>query len=126
MVGRPWIVPYVLVMRHTHSEPPRRGIQASDEGLLGTSECDREGHGCIVGGDDRQTVQQIVNGNPAPGKQAHRAGQSQAASVNPVTEFAGSRVAMGAYQSNLKVIAALDDLNRRTVDLLKIRGESFA
>jgi len=33
---------------------------------------------------------------------------------------------MGAYQSNLKVIAALDDLNRRTVDLLKIRGESFA
>lgn len=126
MVGRPWIVPYVLVMRHTHSEPPRRGIQASDEGLLSTGECDREGHGCIVGGDDRQTVQQIVNGNPAPGSRHIEQGNLAPPSVNPVTVFAGSRVAMGAYQSNLKVIAALDDLNRRTVDLLKIRGESFA
>jgi flagellar basal-body rod protein FlgC len=40
--------------------------------------------------------------------------------VNPVTEMAGLRAAMGAYESNLKVMATLDDLNRRTVDLLKI------
>ena len=40
--------------------------------------------------------------------------------VNPATEMAGLRAAMGAYESNLKVIATLDDLNRRTVDLLKI------
>ncbi|MGV7030568.1 flagellar basal body rod C-terminal domain-containing protein [Methylobacterium symbioticum] len=61
-----------------------------------------------------------------PGSRHIEQGNLKPPSVNPVTELAGSRVAMGAYQSNLKVIAALDDLNRRTVDLLKIRGESFA
>ena len=40
--------------------------------------------------------------------------------MNPATEAAGLRAAMGAYESNLKVITTLDDLNRRTIDLLKI------
>ena len=40
--------------------------------------------------------------------------------VNPVTEMAGLRAAMGAYEANLRVIATLDDLNSRTVDLLKV------
>ena len=55
-------------------------------------------------------------GHPA----ADARGTLKLPNVDPATEMAGLRAAMGAYESNLKVIATLDDLNRRTVDLLKI------
>ena len=55
-------------------------------------------------------------GHPA----ADERGNLKLPNVNPVTEAAGLRAAMGAYESNLRVIATLDDLNRRTIDLLKV------
>ena len=55
-------------------------------------------------------------GHPA----ADERGNLKLPNVNPATEAAGLRAAMGAYESNMKVIATLDDLNRRTIDLLKI------
>lgn len=55
-------------------------------------------------------------GHPAADEQ----GNLKLPNVNPATEMAGLRAAMGAYESNLRVIATLDDLNRQTIDLLKI------
>ena len=55
-------------------------------------------------------------GHPA----ADASGNLKLPNVNPATEMAGVRAAMGAYESNLRVIATLDTLNRRTIDLLKI------
>lgn len=55
-------------------------------------------------------------GHPA----ADERGNLKLPNVNPATEAAGLRAAMGAYESNLRVIATLDDLNRRTIDLLKV------
>jgi flagellar basal-body rod protein FlgC len=47
-------------------------------------------------------------------------GNLEMPNVYPVTEMAGLRAAMGTYEFDLKVIATLDDLNRRTIDLLKV------
>ena len=55
-------------------------------------------------------------GHPA----ADERGNLKLPNVNPATEAVGLRTAMGAYESNLRVIATLDDLNRRTIDLLKV------
>ena len=55
-------------------------------------------------------------GHPA----ADALGNLKLPNVNPATEAAGMRAAMGAYESNLKVIATLHDLEKRTVDLLNV------
>lgn len=78
-------------------------------------------------GTDSEPVGRVVRDSSpfpviqSPGHPAADArGNLKLPNVNPATEMAGLRAAMGAYESNLKVIATLDDLNRRTVDLLKI------
>ena len=79
-----------------------------------------------VGADAEPTGRVVRDTSPfrsisSPGHPAADAqGILKLPNVNPATEMAGLRAAMGAYESNLKVIATLDDLNRRTVDLLKI------
>lgn len=55
-------------------------------------------------------------GHPA----ADERGNLKLPNVNPATEAAGLRAAMGAYESNLKVITTLHDLEKRTVDLLMV------
>lgn len=55
-------------------------------------------------------------GHPAADEQ----GNLKLPNVNPAKEMAGLRAAMGAYEANLRVIATLDDLNSRTIDLLKV------
>ena len=55
-------------------------------------------------------------GHPAADEQ----GNLKLPNVNPATEMAGLRAAMGAYEANLRVIATLDDLNSRTIDLLTV------
>ena len=55
-------------------------------------------------------------GHPA----ADERGNLKLPNVDLATEAAGLRAAMGAYESNMKVIATLDGLNSRTIDLLKI------
>ena len=55
-------------------------------------------------------------GHPA----ADERGNLKLPNVNPATEAAGLRAAMGAYESNLKVIATLHDLAKRTVDLMTV------
>lgn len=55
-------------------------------------------------------------GHPA----ADALGNLKLPNVNPTTEAAGLRAAMGAYESNLKVIATLHDLEKRTVDLMTV------
>ncbi|MER2264369.1 flagellar basal body rod C-terminal domain-containing protein [Methylobacterium oxalidis] len=57
----------------------------------------------------------------SPGHPAADAnGNLKLPNVNPATEAAGLRAAVGAYEANLRVMGTLDELNRKTVDLLKI------
>lgn len=57
----------------------------------------------------------------SPGRPAaDERGNLKLSNVNPATVAAGLRAAMETYESNLRVIVTLDDLNRRTIDLLKV------
>ncbi|GJD76763.1 flagellar basal body rod C-terminal domain-containing protein [Methylobacterium goesingense] len=55
-------------------------------------------------------------GHPA----ADALGNLKLPNVDTAQEEAGMRAAMGTYESNMKVIATLGELDRRTIDLLKV------